>query len=149
MIDRFEKFSIAISEISRYWHKIAGDVMEEYGLKGTHAIYLTTLSQFKNGITAAQLCEICGKDKSDVSRLISIMEKQGFVEKEGSKNYRILLKLTEKGKALASKVKEKACLAVTLAGKDLSETDRHSFYSSLETITQQLRIISQEGLKDN
>lgn len=148
MIDRFEKFSIAISEISRYWHKIAGDVMEPYGLKGTHAIYLTTLSQHKEGITAAALCEICGKDKSDVSRLVSIMENLGFLKKEGSNNYRVLLRLTEKGMALAAKIKEKACLAVTLAGKDLSEADRRIFYSSLETITEQLRIISKEGLKD-
>ncbi|MEE0945769.1 MAG: MarR family winged helix-turn-helix transcriptional regulator [Acutalibacteraceae bacterium] len=146
MIDRFEKFSIAISEISRYWHKIAGDVMEPYGLKGTHAIYLTTLSHHKEGITSATLCEICGKDKSDVSRLVSIMEKLGFVKKEGSNNYRALLKLTEKGNALAEEIKEKACLAVHKAGEKLSEAQRKSFYSALESITENLRLISNNGL---
>ena len=36
--ERFEKFSLAISEISRCWHKLAGDEMLRYGLKGPHAI---------------------------------------------------------------------------------------------------------------
>ncbi len=147
MIDRFERFSVAISEISRYWHKIAGDVMEPYGLKGTHAIYVTTLAQHKEGITAAKLCEICGKDKSDVSRLIAIMEKLGFVKKEGRNNYRTPLKLTDKGETLAVEIKKKACLAVNTAGRDLNEKDRHIFYTALETITANLRIISNEGLK--
>ena len=33
MVDRFERFSFAISEISRCWHKIAAEEMEAYGLK--------------------------------------------------------------------------------------------------------------------
>ena len=43
MVDRFEKFSLAISEISRYWHKIAAEELKPYELKSTHAIYLTTM----------------------------------------------------------------------------------------------------------
>ena len=34
MIDRFERFSLAITEVSRYWHKIASGEMEQYGMKG-------------------------------------------------------------------------------------------------------------------
>ena len=33
MVDRFEKFSLAISEISRYWHKIAAEELKPYELK--------------------------------------------------------------------------------------------------------------------
>lgn len=148
MTDRFERFTIAISEISRYWHKIAGDVMEEYGLKGTHAIYLTVMQQYKNGITSAALCDICGKDKSDVSRLISIMEKKGLVVREGASNYRAMLKLTEKGEKLADLVKKKASTAVEIAGKDLSQENRRIFYEALDTITTNLRTISKNGLPE-
>ena len=148
MTDRFERFTIAISEISRYWHKIAGDVMEEYGLKGTHAIYLTVMQQYKNGITSAALCDICGKDKSDVSRLISIMEKKGLVVREGASNYRAMLKLTEKGEKLADLVKKKASTAVEIAGKDLSQENRRIFYDALDTITTNLRTISKNGLPE-
>ena len=41
MIERFERFSFAISEISRYWHKITATEMEKYGLKGAQP-HLTT-----------------------------------------------------------------------------------------------------------
>ena len=37
MIDRFERFSVAIAEISRCWHKLATEEMKKYGLKGSHA----------------------------------------------------------------------------------------------------------------
>ena len=46
MEDRFERFSVGMSEISRYWHKLTGDEMEKYGLKGTHSIYLLTMYRF-------------------------------------------------------------------------------------------------------
>ena len=44
MIDRFERFVLSISEIYRCWHKIAATEMENYGLRGPHVVYLTTLS---------------------------------------------------------------------------------------------------------
>ena len=83
MVDRFERFSFAISEISRYWHKITAEEMEKYGLKGPHSVYLTAMYRYPDGITAPQLCELCGKDKSDVSRAMSLMERKGLVRKEG------------------------------------------------------------------
>ena len=73
-MERFERFSFAISEISRYWHKLTAEEMEKYGLKGTHSVYLLTMYRYPDGITATQLCELCSKDKSDVSRMMSIME---------------------------------------------------------------------------
>ena len=33
MVDRFERFSLAISEISKYWHLLAAEEMEKYSLK--------------------------------------------------------------------------------------------------------------------
>ena len=43
---RFERFSLAIFEISRCWHKLAADEMAKYGLKGPHAMYLVTIRRF-------------------------------------------------------------------------------------------------------
>ena len=148
MVDRFERFSFAIFEISRYWHKLAAEEMAKYGLKGPHATYLTTLYRYEEGVTAPQLCELCGKDKSDVSRMISILEEKGLVTKEGVNQslYRGLLKLTEEGKAAAEHVCKRASLAVELAVKDLSEEAREVFYAALDSIISNLREISKEGL---
>lgn len=148
MINRFERFSFAISEISRYWHKLTSEEMEKYGLKGTHSVYLLTMFRFPDGITAPRLCELCGKDKSDVSRMMSIMEKKGLVKKEGIHQnlYRGLLKLTESGKQAAEHVRKRAILAVELAGKDLTDEKREIFYDALESIVFNLRILSKEGI---
>ena len=148
MINRFERFSFAISEISRYWHKLTSEEMEKYGLKGTHSVYLLTMFRFPDGITAPRLCELCGKDKSDVSRMMSIMEKKGLVKKEGIHQnlYRGVLKLTEAGKEAAEHVRKRASLAVELAGKDLTDEKREIFYDALESIVLNLRLLSKEGI---
>ena len=148
MQDRFERFSFAIFEISKHWHKIAGEEMEKYGLKGAHSIYLLSLCRCPEGITAQQLCELCGKDKSDVSRMMSLMEKKGLVEKEGihQNRYGGVFKLTEAGKQAAEQVRQRAALAVDIAGKDLSEENRKIFYQSLESIAANIRQLSREGL---
>lgn len=145
MIDRFERFSLAISEISRCWHKIAADEMEKYGLKGSHAIYLTTLCRYPEGITAARLCELSGKDKADVSRMMSIMEKKELVKKEGS-SYRARLMLTPAGMEAAEHVRSRATLAVERASRGLSDERRAVFYEALELIVSNLQNICEEGL---
>ncbi|MBE6824729.1 MAG: winged helix-turn-helix transcriptional regulator [Ruminococcaceae bacterium] len=148
MIERFEKFSLAIFEITRYWHKLANDEMLKIGLKGPHATYLTTLYKYDDGVTAPKLSELCSKDKADVSRMMSIMEEKGLVVKEsGGKNtYRGLLKLTEKGRKVAKALQKRIAIAVEMAGKGLSDKDRENFYSSLELISTNLRTLSEDGL---
>ena len=150
MIERFERFSLAISEISRYWHKLTTDEMEKYGLKGPHAVYLMTLAKYPEGLTAPQLCKICSKDKADVSRMMSIMEREGLVKKEGvyQNLYKGVFILTEKGVNAAQQVSKRASLAVELAGKDMDDESRTIFYDGLESIAKNLRVLSEEGIPD-
>lgn len=151
MFDRFETFSLAISEISRHWHKLTTEEMEKYDLKGTHSIYLLAMAHYPDGITAPQICEFCGRDKADVSRMMNILEKKGLVKKEAvyQNMYRGVFKLTEEGKIVAEFVKRRTSLAVELAGKDLSEERREIFYEALGSITRNLRELSKEGLPED
>lgn len=148
MIDRFERFSLAITEISKYWHKIASEELKPYHLKGSHAVYLTTLYHYPEGIPSARLAESCGRDKADVSRMMSIMENKGLIVKEGNNYnlYRALLKLTPEGKKLAAKITTRAELAVYEASQGLSEEKREILYESLDTITTNLQRIARDGL---
>lgn len=151
MIERFERFSYAISEISRHWHKLTSNEMDKYGLKGTHSVYLLTMARHPEGMTASQIGELCGRDKSDVSRMMAIMEKNGLVTKEGVHQnlYRGVFKLTEQGYAAADYVRQRAAIAVDIAGRDLTEENRVVFYQALESIAANLRILSKEGLPEN
>lgn len=149
MIDRFEKFSLAIAEINRCWHKIAAEELGKYDLKASHVTYLLTLYRNPEGLTAPKLAELCDRDKADVSRMLSILEDKGLVTKDGvgSSRYRGCLRLTPEGQTVAKELAHRAQLAVELAGAGLTEENRAIFYESLDTITKNLRRISQEGLQ--
>lgn len=150
MVERFERFSFAIMEIFRHWHKITADEMEKYGLKGTHSMYLAVLYRAEDGITATRLGDLCGKDKADVSRTIAIMEQKGLVLKEGSGTnlYRAKITLTPQGRAVAEFVRRRAALAVEHASNGLSDDDRAALYRSLDVIVTNLAKISKEGLPE-
>lgn len=147
MIQRFERFTLAISELYRYWHKIAADEMARYQLKGPHALYLVALYRYEEGITAAGLCEVCDRNKADVSRAVALLEERGLVTREGDQ-YRAQLKLTESGKRAAEQVRERARRAVEIGGQGLTEAQRTAFYETLTVIAANLKAISQSGIPE-
>ena len=149
MLDRFEKFSLAIAEINRCWHKIAAGELSKYDLKASHVTYLLTLARYPEGLTAPKLAELCDRDKADVSRMLSILEDRGLVTKDGigGNRYRGCLRLTPEGQTVADALSRRAELAVEQAGEGLTERERIIFYTALDTITKNLRRICQEGLQ--
>lgn len=150
MVNRFERFSLLLFEILRYWHKLTAEEMKKYGLKGAHSIYLLTMLRYPDGITATQICEYCVKDKADVSRMMTLLEKKGLVKKEGIHQnlYKGVFKLTEEGRKAALFVSQRASLAVDIAGKDLTDEQRKVLYEALEQIASNLRKLNKEGLPE-
>ena len=150
MLDRFERFSFAISEISRCWRKLASEELAKYGLKSPHATYITAMYKYTDGITVPKLCQISGKDKSDASRMIAILEEKGLACKKdvGGSLYRGLWVLTAEGKVAAEQVSMRASKAVELAGKDLDDATREAFYKALESITSNLTALSRDGIPE-
>lgn len=150
MLDRFERFSFAISEISRCWRKLASEELSKYGLKSPHATYLTTMYKYSDGITVPKLCEVSGKDKSDASRMIAILEEKGLAKKKDVQGslYRGLWILTDEGRSAAEQVSMRASRAVELAGKDLTDETRNILYRALESITLNLTELSKEGIPE-
>ena len=148
MVDRFERFTYAIIEINRYWHKIAADEMSKYGLKGPFAHYLITLYRYPDGVTSVQLGELCDKNKADVSRALAILEEKGLAVRETQNNsyYRAKIKLTAKGRAAAEQVQQIAERAVGIGGKGLTDEQRQIFYEALERIAANLRQVTLNGL---
>lgn len=145
MITRFSQFTSYISEL--YWmiQKIEREEMESLGLKGPQAECMVAMSRREEGVTAAELSALCEKDKAAISRIVSDLVSRGLVCREGSA-YRAALHLTEAGKQIAEQVNRKVALAVSRAGKGLTEADRSVLYGSLELISANLKKISQEGL---
>ena len=99
-------------------HKIvvAGRAIKVYNLKMycennfdiTPEQYLV-LSMLQEGDIQNQnkLCKLLHKDKSNMARLISVLEKKGLVEKTQPENYKKqfnIITLTEKGKEIRNKI---------------------------------------------
>ncbi len=148
MIGRFEVFTLALSEILSSWNKIATEELKPFDLKGTCVVYLIALFKNPDGLTAANLCELCNKDKAEVSRAVAAMEEKGLVSRVNTtvNGYRAKITLTEKGYNATNILRERVKLAVEKGGEGLSDKERDSFYNSLEIICNNLRKISKEGL---
>ena len=148
MVDRFERFSFMIFEITRCWHKLASEEMTKYGLKGPYAIYFTVLQNYPEGLTSSRLAELCGRDKADVSRAVSHLEEKGLITRQQGNPYRAKLMLTDSGMIAAQLVSRRAAQVVELAGKDISDADRDNFYQVLTSITENLHTLCQDGLPE-
>ena len=149
MVGRFEVFALGLSEITSSWNKIAADELKPFGLKGSYVIFFIALYQHPEGLTSANLCEMCNRDKAEVSRAIAALEKKSLVVRENTtaRGYRAKITLTEEGYRATKAIRERVKLAVEKGGEGLSEEQRESFYAALEIISSNLKQISREGLK--
>ena len=148
MIGRFETFSLALSEMMSSWNKIATEEMKKYGLKGNCVIYLIALYKNTDGLTAASLCDMCNRDKAEVSRAISAMEKKELIKRTNTtvNGYRANITLTEEGRKVTKELRDRVKLAVEKGGEGLTKEQRENFYTSLEIIGENLKKMSKEGL---
>ena len=73
----YELFSSSICCIYHDIQRIERAQMAKYGLKGPHAQCLLAMSRNPAGITAAELCELCEKDKAAISRTVAELEQAG------------------------------------------------------------------------
>lgn len=147
-VGRFEVFTLSLSEMTSSWNKIATDEMKKYGLKGAYIVYLIALYKMPDGLTAANLCEMCNKDKAEVSRALKALEDSGFVTRTNTtvNSYRAKITLTEKGRNITCELRERVKLIVEKGGTGLSEEHREIFYNALATISENLKNISKEGI---
>lgn len=150
MVTQYELFTLAIASLHQDIQKIERMEMAKYGLKGPHAQCLLAMSRHPEGVVAAQLGEICEKDKAAISRSVAELETAGLLtrkERNGVR-YRAMLTLTETGREAARNVEERALLAVEQAGEGLTDEKREIFYSVLSLIAGNLHTICREGLKE-
>ena len=138
MIKRFESFVTGITVCYKYIQRIKSAEMTEFGLKGTHVMCLFFLHHNPEGLTAAQLCQLCAEDKAAVSRTVSELQKEEYIA-SGEKKYRALLRLTEKGEETAKRVDSLIEQWVGFGGAGLSDEDRAAFYRALELISNNLK----------
>ena len=138
MNQRFEAFMTGITVCYKCIQRIKTHEMTEFNLKGAHAMCLFFLRRNPEGLTSAQLCQLCAEDKATISRMLSTLQERGYVE-SADRKYRALIRLTESGERIARRVDELVEQWVASGGDGLSEEERNVFYHSLGVISENLR----------
>lgn len=140
MLSRFQAFVTGITECHRYIQRIKSSEMTELGLKGTHVMCIFYLHRYPQGLTAAQLCQLCAEDKAAISRTVSELAGLGYLAPvHPEKKYRAGLQLTPPGQEAAKKIETLIQQWVSVGGDGLTEQERAVFYSSLEKISGNLK----------
>ena len=148
MVQRYGRFSAAVSGIAYCIQKIETEEMAKHGLTGTFAQYLAALVNSEKGLTVSGLSKACMKDKAAVSRAVAQLEAKGLVSRNsvGASLYRVPVTLTDKGREIAGYVAKRAADIVEIAG--VGEEEREKFYSALDTIAANLTRMCEDGLPE-
>ena len=139
MIQRFPEFLNGITTCYKYIQRIKNAEMTEFGLKGIHVSCLFYLSHNPEGLTSAQLCQLCAEDKATISRIVADLREKGFIEPGEGKNYRAALHLTPAGIEIGKKMDPIIEAWVRIGGDGLTDEERETFYEGLSIISDNLR----------
>ncbi len=145
MQERFETFTVLIAKINRNIRKIKSFEMAEFELKAPHVSCLYYLYR-EGGLTAKELADRCDEDKAAISRSIDYLEERGYLTCNSSakKRYKAPLALTDSGLEVAERISEKIDGILNIVGKGQDEEERHAFYRSLKTVSDNLEKIIEE-----
>lgn len=145
--ERFFRFSRLIDGIHKSVMRLRLDKAPAFGVKGVHVFWVYELSRHPEGMSAAELAQSSHIDRSLVSRELSLLKKQGYVEaKESAKGrgYNAKLILTDLGHRAAEDIKLLALELQSRAGAGISESELAAFYATLEKLYRNLESISEE-----
>ena len=151
MIGRFEQFCSAIASIQHSIAKIERVEMEKYGLKGPHAQCMLVMERNPAGITAAELCGTCEKDKAAISRTLAELEAAEMITRvdPNGKRYRSRLYLTDKGKSVSKQVNDRVHQAVSRVSAGYDIATREIFVHVLSMIALNLQALYKNGLQED
>lgn len=139
MRERFQTFTVLITNINRCIKKIKTEEMEQFNLKSPHVSCLYYLFKLEP-LTAKELCDVCKEDKASLSRSIEYLEENKLIKCNSPllKRYKSPLYLTDNGKKVAEKIALKIDNILNEASFGLTEEKRTALYESLNLINDNL-----------
>ena len=138
MTNRFDIFTMTITQIYRSLQRIKKREMTEVNLKGVHVMCLHTLNHNPGGMTLTALSQACEEDKAAMSRTIAELTRRGLVTTSTEAKYRAPIVLTDSGRETAAKVDDMIDEAVDAGGNGLTDAERAEFYRMLTLISNNL-----------
>ena len=144
--NRFELFDVSMSLICKSIQKIKSEIMQSYGLKSSHVLFMVQLGEQEDGLTASELSRAGHMDKAQISRVVSELTDKGYITKcsgTGQK-YRNKFKLTEAGRRIAKDLDLLIEKAFEYVSGSIPKADLDVFYRTLFTISDKLFSLTEE-----
>ena len=117
------------------------DLYSKYGFEITPEQYLV-LNMIKDDENLSQnkLCELLYKDKSNMTRLISVLEEKGLIIKEPQENGKQanIIRITDKGRKLRAEITPVMLKSRKKYLRDISQDDMYTCIKVLNKIQENL-----------
>ena len=145
MEERFQAFTVLVSNLNRCIYKIKTDEMAEYNLKSSHVSCIYYIYRY-GSLTPKELCDLCGEDKANISRALKYLEENKYlvINNDSNKKYQRPIVLTENGVKIGKHLSEKINEILSIASEGLSEEKRNIMYEGLSLINNRLNKICDE-----
>ena len=140
---RVEDCVFLIGAIDKEIQRIKTAELARFGLRASDLMIVHYLQKNPEGLTGADLARLADVDRAAVSRTVSRLAEEGFVEVgEATSRYRAPVRLTEKGYAVMTEASQIISDVVRKAGGGLIDEQRRALYASLSSVLSQLREIA-------
>lgn len=145
MEERFQAFTVLVSNLNRCIYKIKTEEMAEYNLKSSHVSCIYYIYRY-GSLTPKELCDLCGEDKANISRAVKYLEDNQYlvINNDSNKKYQRPIVLTENGVKIGKHLSEKINEILSIASEGLSEEKRNIMYEGLSLINNRLNKICDE-----
>lgn len=143
--ERFELFTLLISEFEKDIQKIKAARTSALGIKNVHALWMYLLLKSPAGLSSAQIAEKSKINRSLVSREIDALADKGYIrtaETSEKRRYNWKFVLTESGVLLAGQISDIALEVQTHADKGITQSELESFYAILIKLKQNFSYIA-------
>lgn len=141
MLERFERFTSAISTATKCVVKLKAREVREKGLRATHVMTLISIGKSgARGVTATTIGKYCREDKAGISKDLAVLKEQGYIlpQNESEKKYRVRYVLTDMGRQLYEKIRADIRDVVTRCGDGIDDGEREIFYRVFDKIVDNL-----------
>ena len=146
--ERFRRFVLLVESTHKAVQKIKFNKAPDFGVKGVHTLWVYELLCHPEGITASELAAQSMIDRSLISRELEPLKELGYIETDGDpakRNYNAKIRLTEKGKEVASNIGRIALEVQALASEGIFEEELDVFYKTLEKLNKNLLGIAEKN----
>ena len=128
-----DKLFDCFKDVANKIHNLHKELLNHFGLNLSQLKIINILEE-KKELLQTELSDACLIDKPATSRIVNKMSDCGLIQKSSKKDNRknIYVSLSESGKKLADKIKEKLKSLKLKCFEKLEEKDKNMFFNLLE-----------------